>query len=189
MDIVPRPVTFTRMQDGSPEEFATVKLAERAQKAELPRRIIEALTAITDEGVGGYQIDRTQHCLQSATRAFRAGEETDYVVAALIHDIGDVLAPYSHGELAAAVIKPFVSPRITWILKYHPIFSMYYYAHFVGGDRNARDRFRGHEWFDDAVRFCEHYDENCFDPGYDNLPMAHFEPMVHEVFGREPSYA
>jgi len=189
MTVVPRPVTFTRMQDGSPEEFATVKLAERAQKAELPGRIIQALMAIEDEGVGGYQINRTEHSLQSATRAFRAGEETDYVVAALIHDIGDILAPYSHGELAAAVIKPFVPPRISWILRNHPVFSLYYYGHFVGADRNARDRFRGHEWFDDAVYFCEHYDENCFDPDYDNLPMEHFAPLVHEVFGREPVFA
>lgn len=187
MTVVPRPVTFTRMQDGSPEEFATVKLAEREQKRQLPGRIIQALTAVEEEGVGGYQVNRLEHCLQSATRAFRNGESTDYVVAALIHDIGDVLAPYSHGQLAAAVIQPFVEPRITWILAHHPVFSMYYYAHFIGGDRNARDRYRGHEWFDDTVYFCENYDENCFDPDYDNLPMEHFEPMVHEVFGREPA--
>src|SRR5215472_16970331 len=99
MTVVPRPVTFTRMQDGSPEEFATVKLAEREQKRQLPGRIIQALTAVEEEGVGGYQVNRLEHCLQSATRAFRNGESTDYVVAALIHDIGDVLAPYSHGQL------------------------------------------------------------------------------------------
>lgn len=185
-NIVPRPVQFTRMQDGTPEEFATVKLAELEQKKRLPGRIIDALNAVADEGVGGYQVNRTEHSLQSATRAFRNGEETDYVVAALIHDIGDILAPYSHGQLAAAVIRPFVAPRITWILEHHTIFSMYYYAHLIGGDRNARDKYRGHEWFDDTVYFCEHYDENCFDPDYDNLPMDHFAPMVHEVFGREP---
>ena len=188
MEVIPRPVTFTRMQDGSPEEFATVKAAERAQKKELPGRIIQALEAVADEGVGAYQVNRTEHSLQSATRALRNGEETDYVVAALIHDIGDILAPYSHGELAAAVIKPFVSPRITWILQHHPVFSMYYYAHFIGGDRNARERYRGHEWFGDAVYFCENYDENCFDPDYEWLPMKHFAPLVHEVFGREPAF-
>ena len=116
MTVVPRPVGFTRMQDGSPEEFATVKLAEREQKKQLPGRILRALSAIEDEGVGGYQVNRTQHSLQSATRAFRAGENTDYVVAALIHDLGDILAPYSHGQLAASVIRPFVEPRLAWIL-------------------------------------------------------------------------
>ena len=133
-------------------------------------------------------MNRTEHVLQSATRALRNGEETDYVVAALTHDIGDILAPYSHGELAAAVIQPFVSPRIAWILKVHPVFSMYYYAHFIGGDRNARERYRGHQWFDDAACFCENYDENCFDPDYSWLPMEHFAPMLHEVFGREPVF-
>jgi predicted HD phosphohydrolase len=187
MTVVPRPVGFTRMQDGSPEEFATVKLAEREQKKQLPGRILRALSAIEDEGVGGYQVDRTQHSLQSATRAFRAGENTDYVVAALIHDLGDILAPYSHGQLAASVIRPFVEPRLAWILEHHPVFTLYHYGQFVGADPNARDRYRGHEWFDDAAYFVENYDENCFDPDYDNLPMEHFAPMVYEVFGREPA--
>jgi predicted HD phosphohydrolase len=186
VSVIPRPVTFTRMQDGTPEEFATVKLQERAQKAELPGRILEAVGAVADEGVGGYQVNRAEHLLQSATRAVRAGEDTDYVVAALIHDIGDVLAPYSHGQLAAAVIRPFVEPRIAWVVEHHPVFSLYYYGHLVGADRNARDRYRGHQWFDDAVFFCENYDENCFDPAYDSLPLSHFEPMVREVFGRDP---
>ena len=102
MEVSPRPVTFTRTQDGSPEEFATVKAAERAQKKERPGRIIQALEAVADEGAGGYQVNRTEHSPQSATRALRNGEETGCVVAALIHDSGGTLAPYSHGELAAA---------------------------------------------------------------------------------------
>ena len=184
--VVPRPVAFTRMRDGSPEEFATVKLAERAQKARLADRILDALAVVEHEGVGGYQVDRLTHSLQSATRAERAGEELDYIVVALVHDIGDTMAPYSHGELAAAVVSPFVAPRLTWIVGHHPVFSMYHYAHFVGGDRHARERYRGHRWFDDAARFVEEYDENCFDPDYSVLPLEHFAPMVREVFGRDP---
>ena len=187
MSVEARPVRFTRMQDGSPEEFATVKLAEREQKKRLPGRILNALQAIEDEGVGGYQVNRTQHSLQSATRAHRNGEDTDYVVAALCHDLGDILAPYSHGALAAAVLKPFVSPRLTWIIDHHPIFTLYHYGQFVGQDPNLRDRYKDHEWFEDAAYFVANYDENCFDPDYDNLPMDFFVPMVHEVFGREPA--
>ena len=113
----------------------------------------------------------------------------DYVVAALVHDIGDIIAPYSHGEIAAAVIKPFVEPRLTWILKVHPIFTAYYYADFIGADRNARDIHRDNPWFDDAVYFVENYDENCFDPHYDSLPLEFFEPMVRDVFSRPPRFA
>jgi predicted HD phosphohydrolase len=186
--IVPRPVTFTRIRDGSPEEFATVMASLRTLTGNLPYRILEGLKESADEGVGGYQVNRIEHVLQSATRAHRAGEGTDYVVAALVHDIGDIFAPYSHGEIAAAVIKPFVEPRLSWILKVHPIFTAYYYADFIGADKNARDRHRGHQWFDDAVYFVENYDENCFDPNYESLPLEFFEPMVLEVFSRAPRF-
>ncbi len=184
--IVPRPVAFTRIRDGSPE-FATVMESLGTLKGNLPYRLIEGLKE-SAEGVGGYQVNRIEHVLQSATRAHRAGESADYVVAALVHDIGDLIAPYTHGEIAAAVIKPFVEPRLTWILKVHPIFTAYYYAEFIGADKNARERHRGHEWFDDAVYFVENYDENCFDPAYDSLPLEFFEPMVHEVFSRAPRF-
>lgn len=186
--IVPKPVTFTRIQDGSPEEFASVIQSLQVLTKNLPNRILETLKESGDEGVGGYQVNRMEHVLQSATRAYRAGESTDYVVAALVHDIGDLIAPYSHGEIAAGVIKPFVEPRLSWILKVHPIFTMYYYADFIGADKNARDQFRDNEWFDDAVYFVENYDENCFDPDYDSLPLEFFEPMVREVFSREPRF-
>jgi predicted HD phosphohydrolase len=186
--IVPRPVAFTRIRDGSPEEFATVMASLRTLTGNLPYRILEGLRQSADEGVGGYQVNRIQHVLQSATRAHRAGETTDYVVAALVHDIGDLMAPYSHGEIASAVIKPFVEPRLSWILKVHPIFTAYYYADFIGADKNARDRHRDNQWFDDAVYFVENYDENCFDPQYDSLPLEFFEPLVHEVFSRPPRF-
>jgi len=186
--IVAKPVSFTRIQDGSPEEFATVMASLRTLTGNLPYRILEGLAQSADEGVGGYQVNRIQHVLQSATRAHRAGESKDDIVAALVHDIGDLMAPYSHGEIASAVIKPFVEPRLSWILKVHPIFTAYYYADFIGADKNARDRHRGNQWFDDAVYFVENYDENCFDPRYDSLPLEFFEPMVHEVFSRPPRF-
>ncbi|HZV19516.1 MAG TPA: HD domain-containing protein [Sphingobium sp.] len=186
--IVPRPVAFTRIRDGSPEEFATVMASLRTLTGNLPNRILEALRESADEGVGGYQVNRIEHMLQSATRAQRAGESMDYVVAALVHDIGDIVAPYTHGEIAAAIIKPFVEPRLTWILKVHPVFTMYYYADFIGADKNAREKHRGNQWFDDAVYFVENYDENCFDPAYESLPLEYFEPMVHEVFSRPPRF-
>jgi predicted HD phosphohydrolase len=186
--IVAKPVSFTRIQDGSPEEFATVMASLRTLTGNLPYRILEGLKQSADEGVGGYQVNRIQHVLQSATRAHRAGESTDYVVAALVHDIGDLMAPYSHGEIASAVIKPFVEPRLSWILKVHPIFTAYYYADFIGADKNARDRHRDNQWFEDAVYFVENYDENCFDPQYDSLSLEFFEPMVHEVFSRPPRF-
>ena len=184
----PAPVTFTRIRDASKEEFANVMASLRTLTTNLPDRVLGSLRESADEGIGGYQVNRIEHMLQSATRAHRAGESMDYVVAALVHDIGDIMSPYTHGEVAAAIIKPFVEPRLTWIVKVHPVFTAYYYADLIGGDKNARDRHRDNEWFGDAVYFVENYDENCFDPDYDSLPLEFFEPMVREVFSRAPKF-
>lgn len=110
------------------------------------------------------------------------------MVAALVHDIGDNLAPYSHGSYAAAVLRPFVSPELHWIVSHHPLFQMYYYGPNLDGDKNARERFAGHQWYDATVEFCERYDENCFDPEYDWLPLEHFAPLAEQVFSREPAF-
>jgi predicted HD phosphohydrolase len=130
----------------------------------------------------GYQVSRYEHSLQGATRAHRDGRDEEYVVATLLHDIGDELAPYTHGEMTGAILKPFVRPELVWMVKYHGVFQLYYYAHHSGGDRNVRDRWKDSPHYDLTVEFCEKYDQNCFDPDYDSLPAAFFEPMVRRVF-------
>lgn len=179
-------VSFTRMADGTKEDYEFLARLEEAYIKELPDRLLQALAALKDS-FSGYQVTRYEHSLQSATRAYRDGRGEEYVGAALLHDIGDVLAPYTHGEMVAAILKPFVSEEICWVVKYHGLFQMVYYAHHSGGDRFARDRFRDHPYYDACVEFCEKYDQNCFDPGYDSLPVEFFEPMVRRVFA-EPRY-
>ena len=179
-------VSFTRMADGTKEDYDFLARLEEAYIEELPDRLLRALVALKDS-FSGYQVTRYEHSLQSATRAYRDGRSEEYVVAALLHDIGDVLAPYTHGEMVAAILKPFVSEEICWLVKYHGLFQMVYYAHHSGGDRFARDRFQDHPYYDACVEFCEKYDQNCFDPGYDSLPVEFFEPMVRRVFA-EPRY-
>jgi predicted HD phosphohydrolase len=176
------------MQDGTAEEYALIQAGENEYARTLHVRVLDAVRSLETAGEACYAVSRLEHSLQSATRAERDGRPGDYVVAALVHDIGDSLAPYSHGSYAAAVLRPFVSEELCWIVSHHPLFQMYYYAPHMDGDARARDRFRGHPWFDATVEFCERYDENCFDPGYDWLPLAHFAPAVEEVFTREPSF-
>ena len=178
-------VSFTCMKDGTQEDYELLQRLEDAYCKELPDRLLTALSAL-EHSLAGYQVSRLEHSLQSATRAYDAGEDEELVVAALLHDMGDELAPHSHSELAAAVLRPYVSEKTYWIIKYHGVFQMYYYAHHVGGDRDARDRFRGHPWFDEAVRFCEEYDQNCFDPAFTSRPLEFFEPMVRRIFARPP---
>lgn len=180
-------VTFTRMRDGTAAEYAFLEKNETAYAKQLPQRI-EAQLQKLEQSLSGYQVSRLEHSLQSATRAYRDGQSTDYVVTALVHDIGDELAPYSHSELAAAVIRPYVSEKLYWIVKTHGVFQMYYYGEQTGLDKNSRDRFRDHPWYPDAVEFCEKYDENCFDPGYESMPLSFFRTMIIEVFTREPAF-
>jgi predicted HD phosphohydrolase len=179
---------FTRMQDGTAAEFALIQAGEAHYAGTLHLRVLQAVRSLATGGAPGYAINRLEHSLQSATRAERDGKPVDYVVAALVHDIGDSLAPYSHGSYAAAVLRPFVSAELCWIVSHHPLFQMYYYAPHMDGDKHARDQFRDHPWFAATVEFCERYDENCFDPEYDWLPLEHFAPHVADVFSRAPVF-
>lgn len=174
-------VAFTRMADGTAEEYAFLEELEERFVESLPDRLLQHLAGLEDS-MSGYRISRLDHCLQAATRAHRNGEDDEYVVATLLHDIGDLLAPYAHSEMAAAVLRPYVSDRVHWIVKHHGVFQMYYYAHLTGGNRDARDVFRDHRWFSDAARFCELYDQESFDPDYATEPLGFFEPMVRAVF-------
>jgi predicted HD phosphohydrolase len=175
-------VAFTRMADGTAEDYALLGRYEEGYVATLPDRLLDALDKLKSS-LAGYQVNRYEHSLQSATRALRDGRDEEYVVGALLHDIGDELAPYTHGEMVAAILRPYVRPEVCWVVKHHGLFQMYYYAHHSGGDRNARDRYRDHEWYGACAEFCEKYDQNCFDPASDSLPVAEFEPMVRRVFG------
>ena len=134
----------------------------------------------------GFPVDRYEHSLQTATRAFRDGADEETVVCALLHDIGDELAPYAHGDLAAVILKPYVSEENAWIVSKHAIFQGYHYFHHIGRDRDERERYRGHPHFEKCAAFCERWDQAAFDRDYDTMPLSAFEPMVRRVFARPP---
>ncbi len=174
-------VNFTHMIDGTAEEYTFLANHEKEYAKTLPDRLMTALADL-EHSFSGYRVSRLEHSLQSATRALDAGESEQMVVAALLHDIGDNLAPCSHSEMAASILRPYVSEKIYWIIKHHGLFQTWYYAHHFGKDRNARDRFKDHKWYQDCVDFCERYDQNCFDPDFDSKPLEFFRPMVERVF-------
>ena len=178
-------VGFRRMVDGTREDYDLLARHEAAFVAGTADRILDHLRRL-DAGLAGYQVSRLQHSLQTATRAWRDGADADWIVAALLHDIGDDLAPHNHDTLAATVIRPYVREEVSWVVQHHGIFQLVYYAHHTGGDPNARDKYRGHPSFDAAVAFCERWDQVSFDPDYDTKPLDFFAPFVREVFAREP---
>jgi predicted HD phosphohydrolase len=177
---------FKQMIDGTREEYELIARHEHEYAKQLPRRILDALAKLDGgTGMGGFPISRYAHSLQSATRAMRDDADIEYIVAALLHDIGDDLSPYNHSDVAAAILKPYVRPEVTWVVQQHGLFQSYYFAHHYDKNRNGRDRFKDHPWYSACVRFCERWDQAAFDPDYPSEPIATFEPMVHEVFTRQ----
>ena len=146
-------VNFTRMEDSTREEYEFLDELEKQYCSGLADRLLNALRQL-EHSLSGYKISRLDHVLQGDTRAHRAGETDEMVLAVLLHDIGDELAPHSHSEMAAAILRPFVSEKLYWVVKHHGLFQMYYYAHFFGGDKNSRDMFKDHQWYQEAVDFC-----------------------------------
>ena len=173
--------SFTAMRDATREDYQKIGRHSAEFFKGLPDRVLKHL-AILETDTGGYAVDRLTHSLQTATRAQRDGQDEEYVVCALIHDIGDTLACTNHAEFAATILRPFVSEKNHWIVKHHALFQGYYYFQHFDADRNARDRFRDHEWFGDCAAFCEKYDQNSFDPEYETLPLDAFVPAVRKLF-------
>lgn len=180
-----RKVGFTRMDEGTQQDYELIAEDEATEIAAFPDRVLGWLKEMN--GPSPYPVTRLEHSLQAATRAHRADENEEMVVACLLHDIGDVLGPANHSEVAAAVLKPYVPERIYWIVKHHGLFQGYYYNHHYGLDPNARDIYQDHEWFSDTARFCAEYDQVSFDPFYQTRPLDFFEPLVRRVLA-EPSY-
>lgn len=178
-------VNFTEMKHGTKEDYLLLDKHEKKFAEGTADRILSFMSSLNST-LEGYKIDRLEHSLQSATRALRDKADDEMIVATLLHDIGDELAPMNHSEYAAAVLKPYVSEKTHWIVEKHGEFQMYYYAHHLGGNRNQRDKYKGHKYFEDTVNFCENWDQSSFDPNYDSLKLKDFEPLVRKIFARKP---
>ena len=178
-------VKFTAMKDGDREDYDFLTEHEVEYTKGTADRLLRALVSL-DESLSGYQVTRLGHSLQAATRAERDGADTDWIVSTLLHDIGDIFAPYNHDEYAAAILRPFVREQCAWVVEKHGDFQMIYYGTHVGADPEKRQAHAGHAYFDDCVTFCERWDQSSFDPEYDTLPLDHFRDRVHKVFARMP---
>jgi predicted HD phosphohydrolase len=178
-----RRASFRSMREGTAPEWQLVfEHAVPFNKA-LPDRVMAHLELLKDD-FGGYAVDRYTHSAQTATRAHRDGRDEEYVVCALLHDIGDTLGSFNHADVAAAILKPFVSEQNLWMVEKHAIFQGYYFFEYLGLDRNMRKQFEGHPWFNYTAEFCEKYDQNSFDPDYECLPLEAFAPMIRRVMAR-----
>ncbi len=172
------------MKDGDKEDYEFLTAHEIDYAAKTGDRLLDTLVQL-DEGLSGYKITRLGHSLQAATRAWRDGADTDWIACALLHDIGDIYAPYNHDEYAAAIMRPFVREQCAWVVEKHGDFQLIYYGEHVGANPHKRNAFRDNAYFDDCVEFCEKWDQSSFDPDYPTRSQAFFAPMEREVFARK----
>ena len=178
-------VDFTAMKNGSVNDFEIIAANDACTAKELPERLITHLKEMGKDD-GAYQISRLEHVLQCATRTHLDNADDDWVVAALLHDIGDVLAPYTHGQVAGEIIRPFVREEVAWVVSHHGTFQMFYNVSLSEVLRNSRDKFKNNPYYQSAVDFCENWDQCSFDPEFDSKPLEFFIPVIHRVFSRVP---
>jgi len=178
-------VNFTEMKKCIKDEYLLSHEYEQDYIKGTADRILKLMKGLT-QTLEGYKITRLEQSLQTATRAYNDNADEEMVVAALLHDIGDELAPLNHSEYAAAVLKPYVSEKTHWIIQKHGEFQMYYYAHHLGKNKNQRDKYKDHKYYKDAVKFCEKWDQASFDPNFKSMTLEDFAPMVKKVFSRKP---
>ena len=171
---------FHAMTEGTKEDWQAIGVAGTPFNRALPDRLLRALRELGDD-VGGFAVNRLEHSLQTATRAHRDGRDEEYVICALMHDIGDLMGPANHAEVGAVIMKPYVSEANHWMMDKHGIFQGYYFFHHLGLDRDMREQFRGHPHFEYTAQFCHLYDQNSFEPDYDTMPLEAFEPMLRRV--------
>lgn len=177
-------VSFTAMADGTQADYDLLAQFDTEHPDDPAGRVLDWLRQMDVESP--YRISRLGHSLQTATRAERDGADDETIVCALLHDIGDIVAPANHSQVAAAILAPYVSEKNHWIVLHHGLFQGYYYFHFYGQDRNARERFRDHPCYQACVDFCARWDQASFDPDYPTEPLEHFEPLVRALFARSP---
>ena len=171
---------FTRMEDSSQADWDLIVPEAKAMARALPDRVLAHLRLL-DGDFGGFPVDRLTHSLQCATLAQEDGRDDEYVACALLHDIGDTLGSFNHPDIAAAILKPFVSAENFWMVQHHGIFQGYNFFHHIGLDRHLRDQFRDHPCYERTAEFVGRFDNPAFDPAATALPLAHFEPLLRRL--------
>ena len=178
---IPCRAKFRRMDESTAEEWALMEAQNDGLIDALPDRILDQLRLLKSDA-GGFAVDRLTHSLQTAHRAEIDGRDAPYLICALLHDIGDVLGPRNHADIAAAIVRPWVPAAYHWMVEKHGVFQGYYFWHHIGADRDARDVFKGHEYYDVTEEFVRKYDMLAFDDEYPTPPLDHYEPLIREFF-------
>ncbi len=182
-EIAPHPqafrASFTTFEESTQDEWVQIIGQLPVTQAMAGENAIAQMELLARDH-GGFPVSRLEHSLQTATRAEEDGRDEEYVLCALLHDIGDTLAPYNHPSIAAGLLKPFVSEANLWMVEHHGIFQGYYFWHYIGADRNTRDKYRDSPYYDLTEEFCAKYDQTAFDPDYTSATLDHYAPLIRK---------
>ncbi len=176
--------TFTNFEESTADDWAKIVPQLKITQSMVADRVIGLLQDLASDH-GGFPVDRLEHSLQTATRAERDNRDDEYILCALLHDIGDTLAPYNHPSIAAGILKPFVSEANHFMVAKHGVFQGYYFWDYIGMDGNARDEYRDSPWFDYTAEFCHLYDQAAFDASYRSNPLEHYKPLIRQFLTPE----
>jgi predicted HD phosphohydrolase len=174
---------FTRMDESTAAEWMSIGREVAKRQAQMPA-LIKSMLRQLEEQVDGFATNQLVHALQTATRAVRDGASEELIVAALCHDIGKVISVINHPAIAAEMLKPYVARETYEIIRTHQDFQGRHYYALMGMNPNAREQYRDQSWYALAEKFTDEWDQTSFDPNYDTLPLAYFEPMIDRVFGK-----
>ena len=176
-------VEFISMDKGTKEDYDLIAIHQSVNERGLSKRVIPWLQMMDVESP--FQITMLQHSLQTATRADKDGADVETIVCALLHDIGDLISPSNHSQVSAALLRPYISEKNYWIVLNHGLFQGYYWVHHYDEDRNLRDKYKDHPYYQDCIDFCSKWDQKSFDPNYETKSLEHFIPMIEEIFSKE----
>jgi predicted HD phosphohydrolase len=196
-DPAPSPLLDPGMRYVAPPEMDAFGAAEWTRLTEQRRTFdaalqaehaLRALAVSAGDPTFGYQVNNYRHSLQSATAAMQDGRDEEFIVVALLHDIGFTLCPSNHGPFAAALLGPYVSEANHWLLTHHQIF-LEHHSHDHPDEAiepDGRERWRGHQHFAATADFVARFDQGTIIPGLPEAPLDLFAPMVRRVFARPP---
>ena len=178
--------TYTSVEYSNEDDWKYLFISFLADLIRVPDRIIAIFELGKNEDIISQPLSRYEHSLQTATLAYRDGRDDEYVICALLHDIGSQISGESHAEISASMLKSYVKPEYYWMVLNHNKFQGYHYWHYIGLNRNESDKLKDHPWYQLTYDFVEKYDTPAFDPNGEILPLEFFKPMIRKVFTIRP---
>jgi predicted HD phosphohydrolase len=176
---------FTRMQEGSLDDWKIIGAAHKEDFGKTADRFIGMLRQLENATLG-FACDQLQHALMCGTLARRAGASNEHIVIALCHDIAKVINVPNHGQIAAEMMRPYISDDSYHVIYNHQAFQGEHYYQYLGAPTDLRKQWVDESWYPLAVKLVDEWDAPAFDPDFEVDSLESFVPLMREVFHDNP---